>query len=486
MPLTLNFVTDCGAPTDGTTSCDTAMNTWLTQAIANDGSTLIIPAYNGIGVSSPYHMGTLNGFGNGVKNCTISAQSGASVDALFIGHAGLISQDYTHSSRISTVGTGSTSVTLKTPAEISRFSNGQWIMVSGLGLQTSGYPPNFEYVEFRQITGIVSATISFSTPLQFSYRETWPLVDPTASQSMDLGGPATIYAMTAEFDGTQTWSGLKVTSTGAIFGGAGKSITLTNMDFSAGLGPAPSTGKSWVMQNCQFGTQNEIDKCIEYVEYNNCTGTQILVQSAAPTLLTIKNNSQMSVLNGTAFNTEVQDTSSISSQIVVGAGGYGRSNILTISPTATLGAPSTFAHFIDPSTLSFSNGVFAIANSANTSDFFRLFVPGFIYVYGYSAGNSIVIIDDTKKQTYFRCLDMTQDNTNTYVVTDLRAPPTATYQGNATNAIFAYGVVSLAPSSNPVGAANATVQPTYIPFASIGGIFDLQNQSNMVIRGRTR
>jgi hypothetical protein len=474
MPLTLNFVTDCGAPTDGVTSCDTAMTSWLTQAAANDGSTLIIPAYNGIGVSSPYHLGTLDAFGNGLKNCTITAQSGATVDSLFIGHANLLTQDFTHSSRIVTTTVAATSVTLKTPAEISRYSVNQWIMVTGLGIQAGlSFPPNFEYVEFRQISSISSPSISFTAPLRFVYKDTWPLVDPTVASNYDMGGPATIYAMSADFDGTQTWSGLKVTGTGGvgINCGGGKSMTLTSMDFTTNNGPSPSMGQSFVIQNCAIGAQNEVDKCLEYLEYNNCTGTQIYCASAAPGRLVIKNGSVINTLNGTAYDTEIRDTSSLTS-LIIGASGFGRSNSLLVDATASTGAsPTTSTHFIDPSTMSLSSGVFSISNLANLFDFFRLWVPGFSYVYGYTAANSMVITDDVGGQVSFRCLDMTQDGSNTYVITNLVSPPSQTYQGHAANAIFAYGVASIIPANSSLASVNGALQP---PFQAFVGLLQLR------------
>ncbi len=542
--VSVNFVTDCGAPINGTSSCDTAMGVWLATAIANDGSTLTIPSYNGIGVNSPYHLATLNGFGNGVKNCTITAQSGASVDTLFIGHAGCLVQDFTHSARIVTTTASATSVTLVTVADASRFSVNQWIMISGLGIQAgASYPPNFEFLEFRQITGIVGGVISFTAPLTYIYRSTWPEVDqfpvsinigtstftsigpvingtstqnayftttgslPTGitagtgyfivnasganfqvsttsggapislsgtqsgthyfhSGNYDVGGPATIYALTAEFDGTQVWSGLKVTagSTTPIFCGAGQSMTLDTMDFSSNLGPAPSMGLSMVIQNSAIGIQNEVDKCLESLTYDNCTGTQIQCQSASPNLMIVKGGTVVSAINGTPYATDLRDTSNVGT-LIMGATGFGRSSSLTYAPTVTIAAidPSSgtrvSAHFIDPAEMSFSNGVFSIANSANLFNFTRLWVPGFFYVYGYTAASQIVITDDVGGQVYFRCLDMTQDATNIYVTTNLVSPPSHTYQGNNANAIFAYAFHSITPTSSALIAVPAAQEP---------------------------
>ncbi len=374
---TYNFVTNFGAAVAPADSSP-ALATWL--ATAADGDTLIIPA-------GTYHWASTNGPTNGLKNATISA-TGASVDALFIGNAGLIQQNYMTTARIQTVVSGATSVTIISsggtvlpPADSSIFAIGQWIMISGLGLQIpDSYPPNLQYFEFRKITGISGAVISFADPLRFSYKSTWPLIDAFATtinigtstltslghlfegqtaiittsgalptgltagtgyyiknlsgtnfqlsatqfgapitlsgtqsgthyyhaQNYDLAGPATIYGMLDVFDGTQVYTGLEVTSVGSgISCSGGKSLLLNGMAFTGNNGPSPSMGKSIIIRQCQIGEQNEVDKCLEYLEYDRCTATgikQIQVQSNTPTDLLIEGMA-LTTLNGTAYNT---------------------------------------------------------------------------------------------------------------------------------------------------------------------------------------
>jgi hypothetical protein len=64
-----------------------------------------------------------------------------------------------------------------------RFTVGQWICITGLGLQVFGYPPNFQYNEYKRVTNIVGSAITFDDPftgsagLTHTYLDTWPQID---------------------------------------------------------------------------------------------------------------------------------------------------------------------------------------------------------------------------------------------------------------------------------------------------------------------
>lgn len=544
-----NFVTNFGAAVDPADSSP-ALATWL--ATAADGDELVIPA-------GTYHWASTNSPTFGLKNATITA-TGASVDVLYIGSGAGVQQDYAHSARIQTVNAGATSVTvissggtLIAPADASIFSIGQWIMLSGLALQVpDSNPPNFQYLEFRKITGIAGQVISWSVtePLLFSYKSTWPYIDafvvtinigtstltcanhalaegqpsklttsgalPTGlipggsgyyvknlsgtsfqlsaaqfgapislsgtqsgthyyhSNALDLGGPATIYGMLDAFDGTQTYTGItctRVTPGQGIICGQVKSLILNNVSFVNNGGAVPTMAKSVVLNNCQIGEQNEVDKCVSYLEYNGCTATgikQIELFNAAITELVIK-NTVIDTLNGTAFNTTIKD--STIGTIIGGPTAYGRANSLLITNSSIGPAnpssgtrPST--HFCNLSQVTFSNQTFTVANGGgNLDDVLRLFIPGFKYAIGFTTANLINIVDNLGKTTYFTVLDVTQDDTNTYILTNLSALPVGvTYAGSAANAIFAYGVKTLNvdPPNLFLSSINAFVEPIAI------------------------
>src|SRR6266511_2467905 len=124
---------------------------------------------------------------NGLYNVTISGY-GATVDSLFIGTKGLLRDDFDHSARIQSVSAGATSVDLMTSADASKFSVGQWVLVCGLSLQTWGYPPNWQFFEYKQITNISGSVVTLADALDYSYKSTWPVVDHDLVEN--LGGPA--------------------------------------------------------------------------------------------------------------------------------------------------------------------------------------------------------------------------------------------------------------------------------------------------------
>ena len=437
-PIVKNFVTDFGAVGDGVTDDSPAVVRWLAWARAQ-GSTpveLYMPPLN-------YHFADENGLTNGLINATISGY-GASVDSLFIGSVNLLPQDYAHSARIQTVAAGATSVTLVNAADVSKFSVGQWILVTGLGLQAGpSFPPNFQYNEYRQITGISGSTISFGDGLRFSYESTWPEIDMNHVQNMDVAGPATIYALSPQFDSTHSYYGLTVTnSDGTFFGG--RNIILDGMSFE-GLGPSPSLSQSIIIRNSQIGVQNEVDKAVEHLEYDHVTGiglAQIYVQSSSVTDLVVS-NSTLGSLNGTPQNTTISNSSL--DLLNVGPDFFGQGGSITVSDS-TIARVTTSAHGVPPSLFTFNDGVFTVAN-ASATEVWQWAVPGHEYFICFYDG-SIHMTDDNGHVTRFKVLDVWQDATYTYVNTDLGATlPMPTFLGGQpANQYLGYPVMASAGS----------------------------------------
>ncbi len=504
------------APADSSS----ALAAWLVEAAANDGSTLTIEP-------GSYHWATTNGPTNGLTNATISAY-GATVDALFIGNAGLVQESYAQSARIQTTTPGANSVTvigsndgtLIAPADATLFSVDDWIMVCGLGLQAVGgsWPPNFQWNEFRKITGIAGNVISFVEPLANTYRSTWPLVDaqpvainigtstltcathelseaanaifttsgalPTgitagvtyfvknlsgpnfqisatsggaaitlsgtqsgthyyhSNNGGELAGPATIYRMLPQFDGTQIYLGLRCTAVGTFVGG-GKSLTMQDMIFTD-LGPAPSAGKSIVIRNCTIGTQNEVDKCVEYLEYDGCTGTQIHCQSPIGGRMLIK-NCNVTTINGTARITEINGGSF--NEVIRGPVFFGHSD----SIRATNAAITSTRQVVlgpDPAIFTaFANGTFTCPNltaggGGAVVGVWQWAIPGGTYFFAFYDG-AIHDTPDVGSRVTFVITDVRQDATNTYVDTNIAgALPTPTFGGQPANVYLAEATMS--------------------------------------------
>ena len=247
-PIVKNFVTDFGAVGDGTTDDLPAVYRWL--AWAKTQGTAPVELYM---PPLTYHFAGYGILTDGLYNVTISGY-GATVDSLHIGTLQL-QNDFDHSARIETVSAGASSLNLITPADAAKFSVGQWILVSGLSLQVYGWPPNWQFFEYQQITNISGSVVTLADPLENSYKSTWPVVSQDLAQN--LGGPATIFALGPTFDAEQKILGLQVTADvngGAVFMQASRSLILDGMTFD-GLGPAPSFGQSIIIRNSDIGSE---------------------------------------------------------------------------------------------------------------------------------------------------------------------------------------------------------------------------------------
>lgn len=176
-------------------------------------------------------------------------------------------------------------ITLQTPANAVNYYVGQWISIFGLNVQdafnhaVSG-PPNCQYQEFKQIKAINTGTgvLTLDGPLKWVYLSTFPHLF-TPSSVFNAPGNASIAPMHPAWDcdiqvhGAR-WVG-QPTATAArrfmfhdcTFQGYANSAAQT----------AASVAQSYIYRNCTFGpddtpgtTYSEIDKMLEYLEFDNC------------------------------------------------------------------------------------------------------------------------------------------------------------------------------------------------------------------------
>ena len=529
------FVTNYGAPINGTSDASPALAAWLADAatIVAGGNT---PKLRMQGYS--YHFVSTNTLSNGLKNAIIDGE-GASVDALFLGNAGTIQQNFTNSARIATTAAGATSATIiqgpyfnDVKLDASFLSVGQWVMFAGIGMQGDSYPPNFQYNEYRRITNIAGNVISWSEPLQFAYLQTWPLADaipitvssatpavvtqanhgfsanqrvffsfnvggsiPTGitrfqtyfviatgltantfqfsaalggaavnttgtgsgvllhTQDTDLGGPATVYGCLPTFDGVHQYSNLTGTSAGPTFGGGTTSMILDNVNFT-GLGACPSMSRSWIHRNSQIGSQNEIDKCVEYLEYNNCTGVtlrQLQFQSSG-IVQAVVTNCTLATINGTPLTITVNGGTY--TDIYAGATSFGRSNSIvlnnvTFTNAQIAGAKLELSLFTG---WSFATGVFSfpLTRGITKSEAIRCFIPGHQYIVGFYDG-VFHTTPDAGAPRIFTVNAIYQDATTFYVATNLASATFPTYGGQAANRFFSYGAKTVTQNGGGPG-----------------------------------
>lgn len=437
-----NFKVNYGAVGDGVTNDSGALDAWLADGAATK---LYMPPTPG----AFYKLSGTNTLTHGKSTAIISGW-GAIIDNAFIGGADPdVPQNDQNSARLHDVAIGATSATLITAGNISRFAVGNWVILCGVSLDPSGYPPNWQYQEKRQITNIVGAVVFWSAPTVFAYKAAWPLTAPGNASNADHAGPATMYLLASGWNTDVSVFGLRITQSGNT-NVHGRSLVLCGMYFD-GFGPAISMSEMAIVRRTQIGRHNEVDKNNSYVEYDLCTAIteqRIDVQSGSNTQLVIK-NTPLTTLLGTAQNTAISGSGSVIGEVRVGASGYGASRSVHLAADCAIGSFIETGVLLNLSsqTLTFSAGTFTVANT-EASEVWRCMVPGFKYYYLYYDGSRHKT-NDLGNVISFEVLAIRQDGTNTYVDTDLSATPTVTYLGSA--AANYIGVYAALQTSGPAG-----------------------------------
>lgn len=412
--ITAETVIIAWATTDNTTAFTT-----FRDAFQGASVTLTIPA--GVYLIT---SGNVNLF-SGITNLTVNGVGGATITGgtFGIGAGADFVADTVHSARTVTANAGDTTITLVTAAQASRFTVNQWCCMTGLDLQGTGQPPNFRFFEFVLPTQINGGVITLASPLKYTYLSSWPHY---SDSPIDLGGPATLYALDAAWDFTAVFNNLTI-AYNANLNAHGRSLTFNNCTF-AGTGPFPSVNHDWTLNNCVW-TNNfsmEVDKEVEVLVVNGGTigsGSSLIVQSSSVNLMTVNN-----IAVGTVYcGTNSVFTGCTIGNLVLGPSTYGvsQSIVVTGCSVATLG----YASYIDSGNVSntgslgangvtMNNGVMRFSLASYRSGQAVLWaVPG-----------AIIFWDDNLNGWYqpsFRVAAVAQDAATTDVLVSLAAvPPT--------------------------------------------------------------
>ncbi len=347
-------------------------------------------------------------------------------------------------SRIATVSAGSQTVTALGGGE-SKFLAGDWIVVTGLNMQNSGYPQNFQFYEFHVITNISGTTITLDSALRFDYKSTWPNYVAFTPMTVDYGGPATIYKMGPSWNSQIAVYGLTwapVTS-GNEVPLSGKEIVIYDVQFQqslisagSGNGPAPTTARKVWFFNSQISTLStppltggvssamETDKIIEFMQLSNVTGF-ILGQSAAP--IDYIFDRLYGTISGTGQNTTVTNTTLPATvqahALTLGTNCYGHNNAFSISYSSIASGALSNCNMPKASVTWDNAGTLTIADSAVEGNLLTWGVPGKKYFLGFAFGSTTCNAGHT-----FTITDITQGGGNTNYITDIPAGalPTAT------------------------------------------------------------
>jgi len=310
------------------------------------------------------------------------------------------------------VNAGDTQAICKTPSDASGFTVGNWLMLSGLNLQNSGAPPNLQYFEFVQVTGVNSTTgvVSFATPALNTYLDTWPVFSDT-----DNGGPAAIYAMNSTWFMDVTYEGIGLNNVSGQTYAKGYSAKFIDFKVFDGSGFTPSQGFFNSFTNCDLSSYlMEYDKCIYKTVFDGTVTGQIFNQSVNNQIV-IQNGCTISSLNGCARFTEIHD-STINGGLGLGANGFGRCESF-ISTNSIINGTYAQRGVIDANlaAYSMSGGIITIPKSSLTyGDQWQ--IPGAYCYFSGNTGSPDFI--PVPWGPMFKILSLTDDATNVYVMTN--------------------------------------------------------------------
>jgi hypothetical protein len=263
--------------------------------------------------------GNFTGMWDGITNITVNATGATLAGGAFQVQASAQYQFSGHTGYVASVSAGSSSVTLLTLADASKFVVGNWAMMTGFDMQMSGYPTNNGIFEYHKIASIVGAVVTFETPLAYDYLSTWPLYQdeilPPSFPNQRYGGPATLYAMDPKFEHTSVVNGLTIAQQNQ-YGVSGMDLTFNDCVFEGvgQIGPHPTMAKHIKFNNCTLlGGNLEVDKLVQLVELNGGTWKVLIYQSGNSIRETILDNTtitesvvgtshKFTVRNGTVIN----------------------------------------------------------------------------------------------------------------------------------------------------------------------------------------
>jgi hypothetical protein len=358
---------------------------------------------------------------------TFAAASGVNGVAI---SAGLVQgADNFKETRIDTVSAGASTVTLKTAAETSRFSVGQWCIVNGINMQGAGDPPNFGIFEHKKIQSIGTGTLTFTEPLVNDYKDTWPAY---SGGGVGRGGPASVHPLQGFWDQEVEFKGATFTDTGNLTYGKTRIMRWTDCTFDT-YGPCPTTNLLFRANRCTangFGGL-EVDKDVHRIEFQDCSIRAVDFQSASVNELYVLNHLCGSAAGTPRWNGGASG-SNIFDGLTIETGGvfrFGPMNYGAMGPTTMTDVSSPSATFFNQTTpfsdyteegggvLSYEGGPGAASNITHWWA-----TPG---------ANAVLLDSSNNFAQSFQISDVSQSGSRTYVHTNLPDPVPSTINGRS-------------------------------------------------------
>jgi len=440
-----NIVTDGGAVCDGVTDTAPAFWAFRTWALANQGSNkqVVLTIPNGSDCAFQTNAGTVGGQLAGVANTWVAGINNLQVQgtgailregaaSYWLGggqvcQAGLAAAGGC-SARIQSVSAGSSTVTLTAASlsagYISRFTTGDWLLLSGLDTQGQwafaiGFPPNPTYFEWRQITNVNAGTgvITLDRPISNTYLDTWPNYNAGTTFQADNGGPATIYKVgsaTIPWNTTTEFIGLTFYHSGQTYA-QGRNVTYRNVTFPTGTGPGaiPTQNETFTAIGTTWNAGIEVDKIIGTFTLDSSSLTLLQFQSNSTDLFIARNGTTFSSgLQGGGKRSELTDVTI--NDFRPGSYAYGNTPgpIICVRCNVTTWQNGGIFQNDNPSPYSMSSGVISFANTAAAGG-------GPAQRWASTIGKTIFYsTGGISSLGVFTVLGVTQDPTNTYIQTD--------------------------------------------------------------------
>lgn len=351
MAISKDIVVDYGADPTGVANSAPAFYTGLKPDMAGEDTSLNIPAGTykmgsggGGGFFWATGMASLAVEGNGA-NLVTDTGGGVILGSLHMTQVG-IDEASGRSARIQSVSAGANSVTL-TPASasdghISRAVVGQWMCVAGfdtqgLFLSAYGWPPNFHFLDFVQITAVDGDEISFTPALRYNYSDQWPEFNRGSAFEGDSGGPATVYFMHPDWSAVKVFNDMGELDNGNLIHCEGRDFTIYGGD-STDHPIYPSVNMYWRAYDhvVSSGALLESDKVIDTAIVDGGSYGQWYCQSSSNLFQELR-NATFTFINGTAKNTIIDGCTLTNGGIFVGPTTHGPGETLVCRNTTMTG-----------------------------------------------------------------------------------------------------------------------------------------------------
>jgi len=325
------------------------------------------------------------------KGTLVVNGNGAIVKGIWLGGLGQ-TMNSTAAALFATVAAGASAITLVNLGDYTKFPVCRWVLLQGIGLQSSGGPSNPFYFEYVKVLSVNSSTgvITFTTPLVNSYKSTWPIIWPG---NLAYGGPGIACVMGASWDQDLTINDLTVSQTAwaGVYGSA-RSVKLNNVTFTK-YTPAPSNGLLYEMTDCTVYAgviYMEPDKLLQQLNMYGIVvqGTNyILFQSSCVQNVLIDQSgtrrSSIPTIQGTPGNIIINNTD-ITTKLYIGASGYGwAKSVLTDTSSIIAGLSHSTNRKVKTAFTNHTGGVLSLPKSGGP---WTNGVPGAKFFYGNSDG----------------------------------------------------------------------------------------------------